>query len=488
MACTTILVGNKASNDGSTMMARNDDGHFTVKKMVTVTPDKQPRVYKSVIGHLEIELPDNPLRYTSTPNVSPAEGVWPASGINSANVAMTATETITSNPRVLAADPMVEYRKALSKGEKDIPGGIGEEDLVLLVLPYVRSAREGVKRLGMLLEKYGTYEMNGIGFSDKDEVWWLETIGGHHWIARRVADEEIVIMPNQFGLDEFDFDDAYGEQKENMCSADLLEFTKNNNLYLGNWDEPFNPRLAYGSHSDADHVYNTPRGWFMARYFLPTSYVWDGEYCDFTPESDDITWSFIPEKKVTIEDVKYILSSYYQGTPYNPYSKGDDPRKGHYRPIGISRTDVMSILQIRGYMPEPIQGLQWVCFSSNPFNQVIPIYTNVDKMPPYLSRVTLDVDTDCFYWQSRLAGLIADTNFGACVQHVERYQKAVITGGRRLVLEYDKKMIESGDFSLCDEANKKICAATKKECDQYLRNLVSTTSEFMKCGYNRKDN
>ena len=38
------------------------------------------------------------------------------------------------------------------------------------------------------MEKYGTYEMNGIAFSDKNEIWWLETIGGHHWIARRVPE------------------------------------------------------------------------------------------------------------------------------------------------------------------------------------------------------------------------------------------------------------------------------------------------------------
>ena len=47
---------------------------------------------------------------------------------------MTATETITSNPRVLGADPLVEYQPA--KGEKpEVPGGIGEEDIVYLVLP-----------------------------------------------------------------------------------------------------------------------------------------------------------------------------------------------------------------------------------------------------------------------------------------------------------------------------------------------------------------
>ena len=186
MACTTILVGKGASFDGSTMIARNDDGFYDEKRLTVVLPKDQPRVYKSRIGHLEIRLPENPLRYTSTPSVDISHGIWAANGINSANVAMTATETITSNPRVLGADPMVRYQPKAGRNGKEIPGGIGEEDLVVLVLPYIRSAREGVERLGSLLEQYGTYESNGIAFSDQEEIWWLETIGGHHWIAARV--------------------------------------------------------------------------------------------------------------------------------------------------------------------------------------------------------------------------------------------------------------------------------------------------------------
>ena len=63
MPCTTILVGKKASYDGSTMIARNDDssaGRFTPKKFVVVHPDEQPRIYQSVISHVRVELPDNP--------------------------------------------------------------------------------------------------------------------------------------------------------------------------------------------------------------------------------------------------------------------------------------------------------------------------------------------------------------------------------------------------------------------------------------------
>ena len=115
MGCTTILVGKNASYDGSTMIARNDDsgsGHYMPKKFVVVHPKEQPRKYKSVISHVEIDLPDDPMRYTSMPNAVDGEGIWAASGVNAANVGMTATETITSNPRVLGADPLVVYQQA----------------------------------------------------------------------------------------------------------------------------------------------------------------------------------------------------------------------------------------------------------------------------------------------------------------------------------------------------------------------------------------
>ena len=110
MSCTTLLVGKNASYDGSTMIARNDDsGAFTPKKFIVISSKEQKRKYKTVISHLEIDLPDHPMSYTAMPNAVKGKGIWAASGINEENIAMTATETITSNPRVLGADPLVEY-------------------------------------------------------------------------------------------------------------------------------------------------------------------------------------------------------------------------------------------------------------------------------------------------------------------------------------------------------------------------------------------
>ncbi len=487
MPCTTILVGKKASNDNSTMIARTDDGHFDTKRLIVVEPKDQKRKYKSVISHVEIELPGDPMRYTACPSVDPKNGVWAATGVNAANVGMTATETITTNPRVLAADPLVVYKKAEKRGEKDVPGGIGEEDILVLVLPYIKTAREGVLRFAELLEKYGTYESNGVAFNDENEVWWMETIGGHHWMAKRVPDDRVVIMPNQFGMDSFDLEDAFGKKKAHLCSADLKEFIKENRLDC-NQNGEFDPRKIFGSHSDQDHIYNTPRAWYMGRFLTPTTHRWEGENAEFGPESDNIPWSFVPERKLAVEDVKYILSSNYQGTPYNPYLNQDTGMRGKYRSIGINRTGVTSVCQIRSGVPEAIRGVEWICFGSTTFDALLPVYPNVHKMPAYLSNVTLDVSTDNFYWASCLIGALADHSYNTCAQFIERYQFTVMAKGRRIIKEYDAKIAETGDISLCEKANDELAEMAKKESTKTLNSVLLESQKTMKNGYNRADN
>lgn len=485
MPCTTILVGKKASYNGSTRIARNDDspsGHFHVKKRIVVEPKDQVRTYKNKGGKLTLQLPDNPLRYTRMPNVDPKEGVWPAAGINSANVSRTATETITSNERVLGADPYVVPH---TENGKAVPGGIGEEDLVLLVLPYIHSAREGVLRLGELLEKYGTYEPNGIAFSDENEIWWLETIGGHNWIAKRVPDDHYVVMPNQFGRDSFDFDDAEKEGKENLCSKGLHQFVEENRLAL-NRDRGFNPRLAFGSHSDSDHVYNTPRAWYRLRYFNPHYTDWDNG-SRYTPESDDLPWSLVPERKITLNEVKYILSSHYQGTIYDPYGKkGTTETRSMYRPIGINRTSFLSCSEIRPFAKKELKSIFWLAYGSNVFNAFAPVFTNVDKIPSYYSNTTRTVSTESFYWASRLLGALSDPHFNVNTIHIERYQDAVMEQSYKLIQDADKK--ESVSVKELASINDNIAKMVKKETDKAINNVLYSTSMLRKNSFSRSDN
>lgn len=482
MGCTTILVGKNASFDGSTMVARTEDspsGVFRAKKFVNVAPEEQPRKYKSVISKVEIDLPNNPVRYTAVPNAILDNGIWGQCGANEYNVSMSATETITSNERVLGADPLVDC-------------GIGEEDIYTIVMPYIASAREGVTFLGNLLEKYGTYEMNGIAFQDENEIWWLETIGGHHWMARRVPDDSYVIMPNQLGIDKFDFDDAFGAKKEFMCSADLLDFVKKYHLDLS-IDGDFNPRHAFGSRSDADHTYNTPRAWILQRYFNPTSNTYDGINADYRPDSDNLPWARIPEKKITVEDIKYALSHHYQGTEYDSYSKDiHSVKKGTLRPIGINRTNFLGLVQIRPYMPDELKCLQWLAIGSCVFNAIVPFYTNINRTPDYLANTTNQVTTENFYWTNRLIAALCDAHFADAASHIERYQLKVQSQSTALINKYDEKFIaekiskdNAKDF--LEKANDNIADELKVQTDDLLDKALYTASCNMKNKFSRSD-
>ena len=494
MSCTTILVGKKASYDGSTIIARDDDsgsGRYDPKKFVVVAPQEQPRHYRSVLSHVEIDLPDNPCRYSIVPNVLPNRGILAEAGVNERNVAMSATETLTTNERVLGADPLVALQSAdEANGKPETPGGIGEEDIITLVLPYVNTAREGVKRLAELLETYGTYESNGIIISDVDEIWYVETIGGHHWMARRVPDDSYVVMPNQLGIDAFDLDDAFGAQENYLCSADLREFIRDNYLDLS-LDGRLNPRDAFGSHDDADHVYNTPRAWFMLRHLNPNTWVWDGPAADYGPRSDDLPWCMVPERKLTPEDVKYVLSSHYQGTPFDPYaSYGDKSMKGAYRSIGINRNDFMALIQMRPDVPEDIRAVEWIAYASNAFNTMVPFYANVERTPAYLACTTGEVSTDSFYWVSRMIAAMADASYAKSLIHVERYEEGALSASRALLNQYDKNITsaeESQRAALREEANTAIAAELKKRASDTLDKVLFELSSGMKNAYARSD-
>ena len=524
MTCTTLLVGKNASYDGSTIVARNEDsaaGEFTSKEVVAVRPEEQPHTYTSVIGHLTLELPDDPLRYLSVPDAPRTQGVWAAAGINAANVAMNATETIGNNARVLGADPLVPYVPAKgTEGAPDFeparPGGLGEEDFVTVTLPYIRSAREGVERLGSLLARHGTYEMNGIAFSDLDEVWWMETVGGHHWIARRVPDDCYVTMPNQLGIDSFNLLDAEGPRRDHMASADLREWMAENHLCraagtralapagaLGVPDR-FNPRVAFGTRSASDHVYNTPRAWVMQRFLNPGE-RWDGPDAPLGPESDDLPWCRVPEQPISIEDVKEALSLHYEGTGFDPYgARGTAETCGRYRPVGINRTSHLAVLQLRPYVPAPLAGVQWIAFCSNPFNALVPLFAQVERVPAYLTGTTDAVDSaGSFFWASCLLGALADGSFRATGAWVARYQEALAAFAHAHVRETDAAVRAALDEAaatdaagtdadavraLLEEANERMAAEAKRQTDAVLNRVLQIAVDHMRNRFALSDN
>lgn len=515
MSCTTILIGKSATYDGSTIIARNDDsghGKYDPKRFIAVNPENQPRHYRSVLSHVEMDLPDDPCRYSIAPNALNNRGVLAEAGINVRNVAMTATETIAVNERVLAADPMVELEPASGDAQSadyvpERPGGIGEEDFITLVLPYVSTAREAVLRLGGLLERYGTYEANGIGISDVNEVWYVETIGGHHWIAKRVPDDCYAAIPNQLGLDDFDIEDALGgrhrdqqqveqqqrDQRQHMCSADLDTWIQAHHLDRSMDKSPehrrhLNPRRMFGTATAKDHIYNTPRAWYMQRYLNP-SHDWDSPQARYTPISEDIPWCRRPENAISIGDIDFLMSSHYEDTPYDVYgSRGTEESRHRYRPIGINRNGHLGILQIRPYEPPANSAVIWLSFGSNPFTSVAPFYANVRTTPEYLSETTGEVTTDSWYWTNRIIAAIADPHFVENGNAIEHFRENILSYGDRLLVQTD--VISRHDEHVPDileQSNETMADYLRSQTNELLAQVLYTSSNLMRNSFTMSD-
>jgi dipeptidase len=303
-------------------------------------------------------------------------------------------------------------------------------------------------------------------------------------------------MPNQLGIDRFDLADALGEGREHLCSSDLRDWMAEHHLDLtvraaGESPDVFNPREAFGSSSDSDRVYNTPRSWAMQRYLNPHACVWDGPHADLGPESSDIPWARRPERLLTIEDVKYVLSMHYQGTPYDCYGKlGTPETRGSYRPIGVNRTSHLAVLQLRPYAPEGCRGIQWMAYGCNVFNALVALYAGVRTMPAYIAQTGEQVSTDSFYWANRLVAALADPHFSACIMDVERYQQKIGSLGHAMLVATNRQVAQAGDadvMGILEQANEQLVADLRRETDQLLGRVLYASSMGMKSAFARSD-
>ena len=264
----------------------------------------------------------------------------------------------------------------------------------------------------------------------------------------------------------------------------MKEFIEKYHLDLS-LNSKFNARDTFGSHDDSDHVYNTPRAFDIERYLNPHTFT-------HQPYDDDIPWSQVPEKKITVEDVKYALSLHFQGTNYDPYkSYGDLSQKGMYRPIGINRNDFLSVIQLRNDVPKSFQAIEWIAYASNVFNTLVPFYGSISETPDYLSNTTDTVSTDNFYWSSRLIAAMADASYKKSSIHIERYQKNVMAKGHHLINIYDELLQKENDLDkqlqLKHQANQKIADMLKEETNKTISLVLNELSLSMKNKFERSD-
>lgn len=447
LACTTMLVGKKASIDGSTMIARNEDYPKPIGpiEFKVVPANSLPSVYKSQDG-LEVKLPSHSYRYTAQPIKGNDNHYFEEGGINEKNVAMSATETTFTNDRFMGADPLVAK-------------GVNEENMPTLVLPFINNAREGVKRLGKLIEKYGTGESNGIAFSDKNEVWYLETAGGHHWVAERIPDDAYAIAPNQMMIQDVNFNDP----DHFMYSPGLKEFVEKH--HLNNHPDSFNFRNIAGTHSTWDAHYNTPRAWYGQKMFNPE--------VKQSPMSQNIPFIHHTGRKLSVQDVQNFLSSHYQQTPYDPFTHPDLFKHPLFRPIAIDRNAASHIMQIRNDVPDKYAAIEWLSLGFNSYSPFVPFYTNINQTAKNYRTLGKRISMNSAYWMFKSLMIYIEPHYHDFMDEVNDYRTNIQAYALHRIETVDNAVNSLDGAKLTDQLTKSTVKTTNHISDMTL-DLISS--------------
>ncbi len=394
--CTTILVGQKMMSDKSMIVARSADSNALVARHFKKYKDTNEGAesFEALDSPFKCQLPKTALGYTAIERCVLA-GHWGSAGFNTANVGMSATESISCGDKALSADPLLET-------------GVGENGVFNIVLPYIKTAKEGIQRLGALIEEHGISEGFGVAFVDNKEIWYLETACGHRWLACRIPDEVYFITGNQGRFRTYD-----PEDKDNyMASADLIDFAIKHQLYDPS-KGAFDFHEAYARDEKEDTTYSYPRVWGIQKMLSPDI-------------QNDVTKNTFPvyaqaKQKLTISDIRKVFRFHYQNTSHDPYFNNNP--KEPYRPVSIFRTTQTHILQVRPELPAEIGEINYVNIGMATLGVFIPFYQGMENYLEAFSKGNDQCSEDSAYWKFRKVQTLGMVNFK---QYAPIIQKAYL--------------------------------------------------------------
>jgi dipeptidase len=226
-------------------------------------------------------------------------------------------------------------------------GGIGYW-LRRAMAERARTAREAVKIGGALVEQYG-YTSSGRTYciADPREAWMLSVVKGKHWVAQRVPDDHIAIIPNYYTITTVDLADTlnyYG-------SDDLVDYAVSKKWYDPEKDGEFNFRLVYSDPGNLENMGNIVRHWSATNKIAPEQYAIDASF----------PFSFKPKKQIELSDLFEILRNHNEGTEYDKsehYTKGNPHEFG--RAICAKTTQYGFVAQLRTGLPPEIANVLWL--------------------------------------------------------------------------------------------------------------------------------
>ena len=472
--CTSIMVGKKASTDGSVMTSHTCDSWYRTWMRWEKATDNEKgstmKIYKgamhtmspSEINGLEVaaEIPQAPHTYAFLNTAYPC--------FNEKQLAI--GETTFSGPDTL----------------RNKNGAFLIEELERVALQRCDNARDAIRLIGELIKEYG-YGDSGeaITIADTKEVWLMEIMGecpkkiGGIWAAQRVPDGEVGVSANIPRIKYLNRDDP----DNFMCSDNIEKVAKKYGLWDGEgeliWYKAFGSSYSNGKNF-------REREWFIFNELAPS--------LKLDRDAEDLPFSVKPENKVDVRDVMRLLRSYYEGTDMditrnlkivdrngdtiisptaNPWMGGNEQKVYNMLKPGtieFKRGTAMSwcsysfVAQLRDGKPDEIGGICWIGVENPGQSPRIPVYSGCTKMPSCFDRCGHGhYDEQTALWRYRKANKLAQVNWG--------YAKDIMY---KNILRYEDKAMEE-----MPELEKKVETLLKNgKHDEAVEMLNRYTADF----------
>lgn len=404
--CTSVIVGKKASADGSTMTSHTCDSG-TDRTWINIVPNRKHKAGS------ETPVYQNPKRSSGPGDPDMIEAGYIEQERETFAYINTAYPVMNEHQLAIGETTFGGKRELRSD-----EGLLNCPELYRLALERAKTAREAIRVIDELTRQYG---YNDVGecftFADPEETWHFEILGpgkgkiGAVWAAVRIPDDEVGVSANASRIRTLDLDDS-----ENYMASD--------NVYslaqeMGWWDRERDGEFEFCyAYANRRSLACRRREWRVLSLVAPG--------LNLDPNGENFPLSVRPEKKLSVKDVLAIFRDYYQGTPYdmtnslvvrnregeytkspvaNPFMSSDTRDLlgiARERTIACPRATYVQVTQSRNWLPDALGGVVWLGYDNPCTTPHLPFYCGMTRMPEsYMVDGRREFRRDCAWWAFR---------------------------------------------------------------------------------------
>lgn len=425
-SCTSIMVGKKASTDGSVITSHTCDGRYrTWMTMEPAMDHKSGEMHIVRKGTMHTAYRDDTTGVKIAGTIPQARHTY--AYLNTAYPCL--------NEKQLAIGETTFGGPDILQNKK---GMFLIEELERVALMRCDNARDAVRLIGSLVKEYG-YGDGGecITIADKNEVWQMEIVGegpekiGGMWVAQRVPDNHVAVSANIPRIGKLQRDN----KEYFMCSDNIEEVVKKLKLWDGNgdfvWWKAVNASYANGKNF-------REREFFIFNALAPSM--------GFSMEMAELPFSIVPDQKVDVSDVMQLLRSTYEGTEMdmcrnvkmvanhknkdgstskdtiisplaNPWMGGNMQNTLNYlkpgtvefkRTVSVAWCSYSFVAQLRDWLPDEVGGVCWMAVDNPGQSPRIPVFCGTSRLPKaYDICGHKQYSDNAVLWQFRKANKLA---------------------------------------------------------------------------------